>query len=69
MSLFDYSSSDDEYDMNEDEDIAMILLLYKKKRPEHGGSVFGRERIRRLRIDGQNKLTLNYLFSNSVYLE
>lgn len=31
--------------MEEEEDIAMILALHKNKRPKHGGSVFGRERL------------------------
>jgi hypothetical protein len=39
MVVFDYSFSDEEFDM-EDEDIAMILSMHKNKRPKHGGSVF-----------------------------
>lgn len=47
MSLFGDSSSDEEFDMDEDGDIAMILALHKNKRPKHVGSVFGHERLRR----------------------
>jgi hypothetical protein len=45
MIFFDDSFSTEEFDMGEDEDIALILLLHKNKRPKHGGSVIGRERI------------------------
>jgi hypothetical protein len=45
------------------------LLLHKNKRPKHGGSVIGRERIWRLRIDADHKLMLNYFVVNEVYPE
>jgi hypothetical protein len=32
--LFEYSESDEELDMEEEEDIAMILLMHKNKRPK-----------------------------------
>jgi hypothetical protein len=61
-SSFDYSSSDEEWDMSEDEDIAMILAIHhNNKRPKHGGSVLGREKLWRERIEGNNKLIHNYL--------
>ena len=46
-SSMDYSSSDDEWDMSEEEDIAMIMALHhnSSKRPKHGGSVLGREKL------------------------
>jgi hypothetical protein len=49
MVLFDYSTSDEEYDMEEDEN--------KRK---HGGSVFGRQKIRRLRAEADHTLMRNY---------
>ena len=51
MVLFDYTTSDEEFKIEEEEDIAMLLLLHKKKKPKHGGSVMGREYIRRRRIE------------------
>jgi hypothetical protein len=69
MVVFDYSSSDEEFYMEEEEDIAMILFMHKNKRPKHGGSVFGREYIRRRRINADNKIMLNYFIDNPVYLE
>jgi hypothetical protein len=68
-STYDYSTSDEEFDMEEEEDIAMILALHKNKRPKHGGSVFGRERLRRARVDGHNRLMLNYFAESPVYPE
>jgi hypothetical protein len=69
MIFFDDSFSTEEFDMGEDEDIAMILLLHKNKRPKHGGSVIGRERIPRLQIDADHKLMLNYFVVGEVYPE
>jgi hypothetical protein len=44
--LFEYFESDEELDMEEEEeDIGMILLMHKKRRLKHGGSVWGREYI------------------------
>jgi hypothetical protein len=34
----------------------MILALRSTKRPKHGGSIFGRKKLRRKRIEGHNKL-------------
>jgi hypothetical protein len=42
MSFYDDSSSDDEWDISVEEDIAMILGLHVNKRPKHGGFVFCR---------------------------
>jgi hypothetical protein len=51
MSRITYDSSDDEeYDMEEDEAIAMLLIMHRNKRPKHDGSVFGREVIHRERM-------------------
>lgn len=62
-------SSDEEYDLEDEEDIALILLLHKRKKPKHGGSVYGREVIRRERIDADNKLMRNYFNPNPIYPE
>lgn len=69
-SLWDDSSSEDEYeyDMNK-EDISFILMMHKIKRLKHGGYVFGREVIRRMRQDGHNRLMLNYFGPNLMYGE
>jgi hypothetical protein len=47
----------------------MILALHKNKRPNHGGSIFGRDRLWRARLDGQNWLTLNYFADSPAYPE
>ena len=39
-----YDSSDEEFDIQEEEDIAMLLAIHANKKPKHGGSVFGRQR-------------------------
>jgi hypothetical protein len=40
--FIEYSKSYEEFD-REEEDIGLILLMHKKRRPKHGGSVWGRE--------------------------
>jgi hypothetical protein len=69
MVLIDYSMSDEEFDMAEDEDIAMLLLVHKNKKPKHGGSVFGCEKIWRLRLEADNTLMRNYLGPNPTFPE
>jgi hypothetical protein len=69
MNSFDDSSSDEEWELEEDEDIAMVLMLHKNKRPKHGGSVFGRETLRRLRQDADNTLMRNYFGPTPVFPE
>jgi hypothetical protein len=63
--MFDYSMFGEEFDVGEEEDIVMILALHKSIWPKHGGSVFGRERLRWAMIDGHNQLMHNY-FADSV---
>jgi hypothetical protein len=46
ISSYDDSRSDEEWDLFEEDDIAMILALHANKMPKHGGFVFGRERLR-----------------------
>ena len=33
-----YDSSEEEFDMEEEEDLAMILAMHINKKPKHGGS-------------------------------
>ena len=40
-----YDSSDEEFDLQEEEDLAMILAMHINKRLKHGGSVFGRQKL------------------------
>ena len=40
-STWDDSSSEDDYDINEEEDVALVLMMHKNKRPNHAGSIFG----------------------------
>jgi hypothetical protein len=39
--LFEYWWSYEEFDMDNEENIDMILLMHKKRRLKHGGSVLG----------------------------
>ena len=47
----DDSSSDEEFDLNEEEDIAMLVAMPKRKKPKYCGSVYGHEFIRRERVE------------------
>ena len=62
-----YDSSEEEFDMEEEEDLAMILAMHINKKPKHGGSV--REKIWRDRIDAHNRLMKNYFVENPTYPE
>ncbi|KAI4973986.1 hypothetical protein ZWY2020_041767 [Hordeum vulgare] len=64
-----YNSSEEEFDMEEEEDLAMIIAMHINKKPKHGGSVMGREKIWRDRIDAHNKLMKNYFVENPTYPE
>ena len=63
----DDSSSDEEFDLHEEEDIAMLVAMHKGKKPKHGGSVYGRAFIRRERIDAHKRLMRNYFGSPHVF--
>ena len=71
MVVFDYTTSDEEFDMDEDEDVAMLLMMHHEanKRPKHGGSVMGREHIRRQRQEAHAKLMANYFVERPVFPE
>ena len=64
-----YDSFEEEFDMKEEEDLAMILVMHINKKPKHGGSVMGRQKIWRDRIDAHNRLMRNYFVENPTYPE
>ena len=41
-SFVDDSSSDEEFDLHEEEDIAILVAMHKGNKPKHSGSVYGR---------------------------
>jgi hypothetical protein len=51
-----YDSFDDKFDIEEEENISMLLAFGANKKPNIGGSVFGRQKLWRERIEGHNKL-------------
>jgi hypothetical protein len=69
MVVVDYSISDDEFDMEDKEEIALVLLMNKNKKPKHGGSVFSCEYIQKMKIDADHKLMANYFLRPSVSRE
>ena len=66
-SSFD-SSDEEEFDLQEEEDLAIILSMHNK-RPKHSGSVFGRQKLWRERLEGHNRLMRNYFVKNPTYPE
>ena len=64
-----YDSSDEEFDIQEEEDIAMLLTIHANKKPKHGGSVFGRQKLRRERIEADNRLMRHYFVDHPIYPE
>ena len=54
-----YDSSNEEFDLQEEEDIAMILAMHVNKKPKRGGSVIDRQNFWRDRIDAHNRLMRN----------
>lgn len=69
LSFLDDSSSNEEYDMIEEEDIALLVTMHKKKRPKNGGFAFGRELLRSDRQEAHTRLMHNYFGPNAVHLE
>jgi hypothetical protein len=47
----------------------MLLVCRANKKPKIGGSVFGRQKLWRERIEGHNKLMRMYFNENSTYSE
>lgn len=66
---YDDSSLDEEFDLSEEEDIAMIVMMHKNKRLKHGGSVFGREFLWREQKEAGGRLIRNYFDPNHGYPE
>ena len=64
-----YTSSDEERDLEEEEELAMLLAVHLNKKPKLGGSVVGRQRLWRERIEGHNKLMRMYFCENPTYPE
>jgi hypothetical protein len=65
-----YESSDEEWDLEEEEDLAIILAVRARiNRPKNGGSVMGRQRLWRERVEGHKKLMRNYFVENHTYPE
>ena len=56
-SFTDDSSSDDEFDLHKEEDIAMLVAMHKGKKPKHGGPSmvvsFGENRCSTQTVDAQ----------------
>uniref|UniRef100_A0A453J9E7 DDE Tnp4 domain-containing protein n=1 Tax=Aegilops tauschii subsp. strangulata TaxID=200361 RepID=A0A453J9E7_AEGTS len=50
-------------------DLAMVLAMHINKKPKHGGSVFGRQKLWRERIDADNRLMMNYFAQIPIYPE
>uniref|UniRef100_A0A453CWJ5 Uncharacterized protein n=1 Tax=Aegilops tauschii subsp. strangulata TaxID=200361 RepID=A0A453CWJ5_AEGTS len=50
-------------------DHGMILAMHLNKKPKHGGSVVGRQKLWRDRIDAHNRLMRNYFAENTTYPE
>ena len=66
-SFVDDSSSDEEFDLHEEEDIAMLVTMHKGKKPKHGGSVYGRAFIRRERIDAHKTVDAQLLWITTCF--
>jgi hypothetical protein len=62
-------SDDEEFDMDEDEAISMVLAWRATKKPKIGGSVFGRQKLWRERIEGHNKLMRMYFNDDARFPE
>jgi hypothetical protein len=60
-----FDSSDEEWDIQEEEEMAMVWAMCVKKRPKHGGSVLGRNKLWRERIEGHEKLMCRYFAENA----
>ena len=55
--------------LQEEDDLAMVLAMHINKKPKHGGSVFGRQKLWRERIDADNRLMMNYFAQIPIYPE
>ena len=59
-----YDSFDEEFDLQEEENITMILAIHVNKKPKHGDSVFGCQKLWRERNDTHNRLMSIELFKH-----
>jgi hypothetical protein len=59
-----YDSEDEEFDLEEEENLAMIMALRASKQPKHGFLVFAQPRLWRERIEGHNKLMMEWARMN-----
>ena len=64
-----YDSSDKEFDIQEEEEVAMILAIRATKKRKHGGSVVGRVRLRRERMEAHERLMRHYFVEHPIYSE
>ena len=62
-----YGSSDEEFDMQEEEDPAIIVAMHANKKLKHGGSTMGRWKLWRDKIDAHNRLIRNYFPEDTTY--
>jgi hypothetical protein len=60
---------DEDYDIEEEENISMLLACRAIKKPKIGGSVFGRQKLWRERIEGHEELMQSYFNENLTYPE
>jgi hypothetical protein len=60
---------DDEYDIEEEENISMLLVCRANKKTKIGGLMFGRQNLWRERTKGHNKLMWSYFNENPTYPE
>ena len=66
-SFMDDSSSDEEFDLAEEEDIAMLVAMHKRKATKYDGFMYGHAFIRRERVEAHKRLMRNYLASPPVF--
>ena len=64
-----YDSSDEEWDIQEEEEMAMLWAMRARKRPKHGGSFLGRQKLWRERIEAHDKLMRSYFVENPTFPE
>lgn len=65
----DDSLSDDEFDLAKEEDIALLLVMCKRKKPKHGIFVFDREYILREWVEAHKRLMRNYFVTPPIFSE
>jgi hypothetical protein len=58
---------DAEYNQEEEENISLLLAYRAVKKPKFGGSVFGRQKLWRERIEGHEKLMRSYFNENPIF--